>query len=811
MRRVLLLAASLACSFHSFGQGLSGITNGLQKMPGYLNMYWDAKKGKMYLEIDKLDTEMLFHTTLPAGVGSNDIGLDRGKMGSAKVIKFQRTGPKVLMLEQNYGYRATSGEKMEVRAVEQSFAQSALWGFDVAAEEGKSVLVDATNFFLRDGYEAASSLARTKQGVFRVDPTRCAFYLPYTKNFPENTEVEVTVTLTGEQPGAFLREVVPTPNAVTVREHYSFIKLPEPGYQPREFDPRAGINSIDYFDYSSPFSTAIEKRYIRRHRLQKKNPNAAVSEAVKPIVYYMDPGAPEPIRSALMDGIAWWNQAYEAAGFKNAFQVKVLPDTADPMDIRYNLVQWVHRSTRGWSYGASVIDPRTGEIIKGKVTLGSLRVRQDYLIANGLVGEYEGDKPSKEAEEMALARLRQLGAHETGHTLGLPHNYASNHNDRASVMDYPHPLVRIMGQNKLSLADAYTKEIGGWDKVAINYAYREFKTKEEEKAGLKKIIDDYIAKGFLFLSDQDGRPEGSAHPITHLWDNGKNSVEELNRVMQVRRIALNNFSEKKIPMNAPMATLEEALVPIYLFHRYQIEAASKVVGGVFYTYAARGDKQKVMEYVSGDEQRKALDALMATLKPEELVLPANVVKLIPPRPYGFNENFREVFKDRTGLTFDPLAPAEAASNMTLRFVLQHERAARLIGNHSIDSSLPDFSEVVDKVVGATWKASVQEGYAGEVQRVVNAAVLDRLLQLSANKDAASQVRAVALLKLKELKDWLEKSATSAKDVNQKAQYLFAVSQIQQFEASPETVIITPPSKEPDGAPIGSFDEFSCEW
>ncbi|WP_420153783.1 zinc-dependent metalloprotease [Siphonobacter sp.] len=809
MRKLFLLGVSLAFSFNLWAQGISGATTGLQKMPGYLNLYWDAKKGKMYLEIDKLDTEILFHTALPAGIGSNDIGLDRGKISAGKIIKFQRSGPKVLMVEQNYGYRATSGDKMEMRAVEQSFAQSVLWGFDVMAEEGKSVLVDATNFYLRDGYEAASAIARAKQGVFRLDPSRCAFYLPYTKNFPENTEVEVTLTLTGEQAGPYLREVVPTPNAITIREHYSFIKLPDAGYQPREFDPRAGINSIEFFDYSSPFSTPIAKRYIRRHRLQKKNPNAAVSEPIKPIVYYMDPGAPEPIRSALMDGISWWNQAYEAAGFKNAFQVKVLPDTADPMDIRYNLVQWVHRSTRGWSYGFSVADPRTGEIIKGKVTLGSLRVRQDYLIANGLVGEYEGDKPSKEAEEMALARLRQLGAHETGHTLGLPHNYASNQNDRASVMDYPHPLVRIMGQNKLSLSDAYTKQIGDWDKIAINYAYREFKNKEEEKKGLKKIIDDYIDKGFLFLSDQDGRPEGSAHPITHLWDNGKNSVEELNRVMQVRRIALSNFSEKKIPVGAPMATLEEALVPLYLFHRYQVEAASKVVGGVFYTYAVRGDKQKVMEYVSGAEQRQALDALMATLKPEELVLPNNIIKLIPPRPYGFNENHREVFKDRTGLTFDPLAPAEAAAGMTLRFVLQHERAARLIGNHSIDNSLPDFSEVVDKVVETTWKSAPQAGYAGEVQRVVNGAVLDQLIQLAANKDAANQVRAVATLKLQELKAWLGKTTTN--DVNQKAQYQFALAQIQQFESSPETVVITPPSKEPDGAPIGSFDAYSCEW
>ena len=792
-----------------FSQSISSVTNGLQKMPGYLTLYWDAKKGKMFLEIDKLDTEILFHTALSSGIGSNDIGLDRGKISAGKIIKFQRSGPRILMVQQNYDYRATSSDKMEKLAVEQSFAQSVLWGFDVAGEEGNKVLVDATSFYLRDGYDAAATIARAKQGSFRLDPSRCAFYLPYTKNFPENTEVEVTLTLTGEQAGAYLREVVPTPGAITFREHYSFIKLPDAGYEPRAFDPRAGINPVEFFDYSSPFSTPITTRYIRRHRLKKKDPSAAVSEPVKPIVYYMDPGAPEPIRSALMDGIGWWNQAFEAAGYKNAFQVKVLPDTADPMDIRYNLVQWVHRSTRGWSYGYSVSDPRTGEIIKGKVTLGSLRVRQDYLIASGLVGEYTSDEPSKEAEQMALARLRQLGAHETGHTLGLPHNYASTVNNRASVMDYPHPLVRIMGPKKLDLSDAYATGIGEWDKIAINYAYREFRSKEEEKKGLKKIIDDYIDKGFLFLTDQDGRPEGSASPVTHLWDNGKNAVDELNRVMEIRKIALDNFSAKKIPVGAPIATLQEVLVPLYLFHRYQLEAASKVVGGVSYTYAVRGDKQKVMEYVPGDEQRRALDAVLNTIKPEVLALPSLIINLLPPRPYGYDENPREVFHGRTGLTFDPLSPPEAAAGMALRFLLQHERAARLIGNHAINASLPDFSEVVDKIMAATWKAPARKGYEGEIQRVVNVAVLDKLIALAANADAASQVRAVAGLKLRELRIWLE--SQKSPDEAERALDVFAANQIRQFEENPVKVVVTPPAKEPDGAPIGSFDAYSCDW
>jgi len=786
---------------------LAAATTGMQSLPGFLPMYWDAKRGKIWLEIDKLDTEILYYASLTAGVGSNDIGLDRGRIGPSHVIKFQRSGNRVLMIEPNYDYRALSDNMMEKQAVEESFAQSVYWGFDVTAEENGRVLVDATAFFMQDAVGAAQAISRQKQGNYKIDPQRCAFYLSRTKNFPQNTEIEVTTTLTGDQPGAYLQEVTPNPNAVTIRQHHSFVQLPDSNYKPREFDPRAGIGNISFFDYATPVSESVVKRFVRRHRLEKKDPTAAVSEVVKPIIYYVDPGAPEPIRTALVEGTSWWAQAFEAAGFKNAFQVKLLPPDADPMDVRYNLVQWVHRSTRGWSYGGGITDPRTGEIIKGKVTLGSLRVRQDFLIAQGLIADFEDGKPLPPAiMELCMARMRQLAAHEVGHTLGLPHNYIASVTNRASVMDYPHPLIKMDKDGKLDLSDAYAKGIGEWDKVAITLGYRQFAPGTDEKKALDKLVHDYMNKGLRFLTDQDARPPGSAHPYTHLWDNGTNAVDELNRVMKIRAVVLADFTEKKIPTGTPLATLEEVLVPMYFFHRYQVEAAAKVIGGVDYTYALRGDGQVPNTIVPAKEQWRALDALLATLTPGVLELPSKLIALIPPRPFGYAPNPRETFKRYTGMTFDPLSPAEAAANMTLGFILYPERAARIVGHHALHPEMPALEDVITHIINATWKAPHQTGYAGEIQRVVNYQVLLQLISLSVNKSAPLQVRAIAAIKVKELKQWI--AAAPATDLSWKAHYQFAISQIKGFEEKPDEITPFTPLAAPDGAPIGTTEE---EW
>jgi hypothetical protein len=800
LRTLLLLLISTSGLLAQPLPTIAEKTKGMQRMEGLFPLYWDASQGRLWMEAPASDAEFLYVTSLPAGLGSNDIGLDRGLLGGGRIVKLSRVGRKLLLVQPNFDYRALSADPNERRAVEQSFAQSVLWGFGVEAETEGRCLVELTDFLTRDAMQAANRIRKAQQGSYAPDKTRSAIHMPATRNFPFNTEMEAVVTLVNSDgtTGPFVNAVTPSPEAITLRMHHSFVRLPEPGFRPRTLDARSGFNDVSYFDYATPVSEPIEKRLAVRHRLQKKDPSQPIGDPVKPIVYWLDNGTPEPIRTALLNGARWWNQAFEAAGYRNAFQVRVLPDSSDPMDIRYNMINWVHRSTRGWSYGASVVDPRTGEIIKGQVSLGSLRVRQDYLIAQGLLSPFEKGLPADDPMmRMALERLEQLAAHEVGHTLGLMHNYASSVNDRASVMDYPHPLVRLGPDGHIDLAGAYGKGIGEWDRMAIRWGYADFQAGTVESDTLDAILQQGIRKGMLFISDRDARAAGGAHPSAHLWDNGKDAVGELAEVMKVRRKALESFGWNSIRPGMPAAMLEDVLVPVYLYHRYQLEAVTKLVGGADYAYALRGDGQPAVRIIPRREQVRALEAVLATMTPGELVVPDRIADLIPPRPANY-EYTRELFRRRAGLGFDALTPAESAADMPLSFLFHPERLSRMAQQEPRGGL--GVSDMCSRIIDATWKAPRQTGTLKLVQQQTEQIVLTYLLAASVDDQLSFAARAAVAHALSGLKAYIAKAAPTAADPSYAAHLSLALERMK----SPEKAKATQHTAPPPGAPIGCW-------
>jgi hypothetical protein len=786
----------------------------LELIDGFIDLYWDLNKGQLLLKIDQLGAEFIYQSSLARGVGSNDLGLDRGQLGETKLVEFYRSGPKILLIEKNTGYRADSNDPAERLAVESSFGRSVIWGFEVVAQTGSSVLVNATDFFLRDSHGLASRLNRTQQGSYTIDTSRSAIFLPRTRAFPDNTEIEAIVTYTGDrkynEKGAvvsdILSTVVPDVTSITVHLHHSFIRLPDDQYTPLPYDARAGIigtpGNAGFLDYVVPVSESIQKIYGRRHRLDKVDPNAKFSEAVEPIIYYLDPGAPEPIRSALIEGAGWWNQAFEAAGYKNAFQVKLLPADADPMDVRYNVIQWVHRSTRGWSYGYSVVDPRSGEILKGHVSLGSLRVRQDYLIAEGLLSPYVADQSNDAMLEMSLARIRQLSAHEVGHTIGMEHNFAASVNYRSSVMDYPFPLIAFDTDGELDLSNAYDVGIGDWDKRTVLYAYQDFPAGTDDGLHRRSILNETIKSGLLYFNDQDARTPGSAHPQANLWDNGSDAIVELQHLLKVRAHALGKMSERTIPMGEPLATIEEALVPIYLLHRFQIQAVSKLIGGVYFNYSMRGDGQTAPVVVGAAKQQAAINALLNALEPELLMLPQSIVDAIPPRPPGHPRD-RESFSRHTGVIFDPLSPAASAVQLTLDVLLNRQRAARMNLFNAKDASLPGFESVLNALNNSSWYDRHQSGIPAAIQRMTNTQVLHAQMALAADDLSSEQVRAQALMSIQQFNQWLGKQKSSKLDDDWSAHYAKTKQDIGLWMDDPSK--LSPGNSEtvPPGSPIGN--------
>jgi hypothetical protein len=843
-----LLAALMMMPLSSFTQEahsptpLATVANriaGMKHESGWLPLDWDTKTGHIFLEL-RLDArgrtpELLYTSSLPSGTGSNDLGLDRGKTSRGIVVYFERVGSKVLMVEPNQDFRAGNVEPAVALPVTQSFPSSVLAGFTVAAEENDTILIDATDLILHDTFQVADTLTRMKQGSYKIDATRSAIDTDDTKAFPENSEIEAALTFVTDAPpaGRFVRDVTPDPHALTVHERISFVQLPslDGGFIPRRFNPRAGYFDFSYRDYNVPLGDDMTQRFIERHRLIKKDPACThTCVAIKPIQYYVDNGAPEPIRSALLEGARWWDQAFQAAGWApGTFKVDILPAGADPMDVRYNIIQWVHRYTRGWSYGATITDPRTGEILKGNVTLGSLRGRQDYMIAEALLAPYnKGGRISPEQDPMltmVLQRIRQLSAHETGHTLGLAHNFAAStfpHNDleqTISVMDYPHPYVTLNKEGIPDLSHAYPVGIGLWDKVAINYGYREFDTNKkpvEDPAALNKILSDSDKAGLVFMTDEDARPFGSASPIDHLWDNGADPVAELNRILDIRSAALKRFGENNIKPGEPMSNLADTLVPLYLLHRYQTEATIKLIGGVDYRYNLRGDGQPGPSIVGLKQQDAALDAVLKTLAPETLTLPENILKLIPPTPPGYGRT-QESFPAETGLTFDPVATAEAAADLTYQVLFDPARASRLLQFHMRDtadgSKGPSLRVMMEKVSKTTAERPTENGkelghtIAAEVERAVEFRGLEWMLSLAVNTQASSQARAIARYHIEDLlKQWT--SAPAPSDSAEAIHRLAMIDRINEFNKNPDKFTPAKPMDAPPGMPIGDDgDDF----